>query len=811
MYRRSIILSVLLICLLLLIIPHFTADGETVFEVKRIGNINPYADNSFQVISDESGLISIIIHDNTCTYRILSQRIESGETVIHWDGCGYNREKLYNKYYTVTASVKTDSGAEHTVSFNTPVDYPVQFLSYALPSSDQLFLDATEDWFLEYRTVQDGTINIEMTAENESVPSFTYSIHTAGGKILKKDFASICRGNNPQPGSYSVVVYEVSIPEEKQFFTLTISEQRPDPQPVFITGEIMPDRSMSDDEIWDLMMRPSVVIDIDFFKHQQIYAKPDFSSASLGTIHGQTQALNVIRIEHDWAMIGAWNHEEAAYVEGWVPLSVLKVENPGKDYGLLIDKQKQTLSVYFRGQVIDTLLVSTGRAEKNKLYQETSAGCFLTGYHRVNFSTNGKKYDYVIQYDGGNLLHQIPYEWGEHKKEFISGRGFLGAKASHACIRIQAEPGEGGLNAYWLFTHLPYHTRVIILDDPYEREAVTGMLKRAESEEPDFSIIQTVEHLEPADDETVILTFGGCLIPGGNQIYNEQKDSFASFTEKQGYDMPLMNLRNIFEKDHLTCICLSCPIAGSSESFQNKTICCARYGMEKILENASVELVQMTDDSLFAAGPDLYTETVSSVQKYSDTLEHGKTLAKVLNGHLFGFAGCSESEYLADPSVIDRLIQDLRNRKCEKIVFLVCCDKNQAAGHSITQEAIANRCVNAGADLIVENKQGTVQGIDYIRGIPVVYSLGTLLDGSTSAIPKQGQGLLVRVTYSFSSCPDTVSITAIPILPYGKNTLHHNDFLPTDLLTSEESGRVIKTIWQDTSDPAMKQLSFYIH
>ena len=89
------------------------------------------------------------------------------------------------KNYTIS---KTDSGAEHTVSFNTPVDYPVQFLSYALPSSDQLFLDATEDWFLEYRTVQDGIINIEMTAENESVPSFTYSIHTAGGKILKKDF-----------------------------------------------------------------------------------------------------------------------------------------------------------------------------------------------------------------------------------------------------------------------------------------------------------------------------------------------------------------------------------------------------------------------------------------------------------------------------------------------------------------------------------------------------------------------------------------------------------------------------------------------
>ena len=126
----------------------------------------------------------------------------------------------------------------------------------------------------------------------------------------------------------------------------------------------MPDRSMNDAEIWEMMMKPSVVVDIDYFQHQDVYSYPDEISESLGTLHGQTQGLEVIRIDGEWALVGAWNHEDASYVEGWVPVSKLKSEYPAKEYGILIDKQKQTLTVYRNGAVIDTLLVSSGRAEK---------------------------------------------------------------------------------------------------------------------------------------------------------------------------------------------------------------------------------------------------------------------------------------------------------------------------------------------------------------------------------------------------------------------------------------------------------------
>ena len=233
----------------------------------------------------------------------------------------------------------------------------------------------------------------------------------------------------------------------------------------------MPERGADDSDIWAAMMQPSVVVDIDYLEHQKILAAPEEKAESLGTLHGQSQGLQVLEISGEWARIGAWNHEEGEYVEGWVPLGRLKVVEPNPEYGILIDKKDQSLTLYYHGQRIERLLVSTGKMDKGHYDRETSAGCFLTGLHRVDFSTQGSKYDFVIQYDGGNLLHQIPYS-SDGRRDFTKGKTGLGQKASHACIRIQDEPGEeNGINAYWIWTHIPYRTRVIILDDPEERRA----------------------------------------------------------------------------------------------------------------------------------------------------------------------------------------------------------------------------------------------------------------------------------------------------------------------------------------------------
>ena len=789
----------------------FSVSAEETFDIKRVGNIHPYADNAFRINASEGGSLEIRIHDNVCVYRTITEEIQPGETVIHWDGCGYNMERLYEKTYIITAELTTESGQIHSISFASPIEYASQCLQYALPSSDRVFLDDTASWFLEYRTVTKGTVIMELTHDGENETAFSYAIAATGGKIARKGFDVIAGKHLPPAGEYQAAVYEISKPDEKHCFSLVIEPSSPKAETVTVTGEIMPDRSMSDQEIWELMMKPSVVVDIDSFKHQNVYTDPDTESPSLGTLHGQTQGLKVIEISHSWAKIGAWNHEEAEYIEGWVPISKLKVEPPRGNYGILIDKQKQTLTVYRDGKVIDTLLISSGRAEKNNLYQETSAGCFLTGYHRVNFSMNGKKYDYVIQYDGGNLLHQTPYDWGEQKKDFTLGRGYLGAKASHACIRIQPEPGDGGLNAYWLFTHIPYHTRVIILDDPWEREATASRLKRTAIDDVNISTLHKTDTYAVISEDTVVITFGGTVIPGGSRSFNNRNESMAAILQKEGYGFPLSDLSAVFSEDDLTCISLGGLIQKESTPFpEGKGVLTATSGTEKIFSEASVELIQMAGEKLRSAGLPFYHNTDEILQTYAETLGCEQNKIFMLKGHLFGFTGCTENDYLKDPGIIDRKITELETAGCEKKIMLISWAEGHDGNHSIVQEAMAHRSVRAGADLVIGNCQGIVQGIDLIEGVPVIYSLGDLLNGSISSKQKKQAGLLIRAAFCFDKTQGAVSATVIPILPYGGSDTKANEYKPSYILNPSQAEEIIRYIWQDSTDAALDKICFYI-
>ena len=71
----------------------------------------------------------------------------------------------------------------------------------------------------------------------------------------------------------------------------------------------------------------------------------------------------------------------------------------------------------------------------------------LNGIYHLQFHTN------VIS-GGSEVPAADLLKSGEHLVELFS---------LHSGTIALPEPGKGGLNAYWLFTHIPYHARVIIL------------------------------------------------------------------------------------------------------------------------------------------------------------------------------------------------------------------------------------------------------------------------------------------------------------------------------------------------------------
>ena len=236
----------------------------------------------------------------------------------------------------------------------------------------------------------------------------------------------------------------------------------------------------------------------------------------------------------------------------------------------------------------------------------------------------------------------------------------------------------------------------------------------------------------------------------------------------------------------------------------------ASAGTEKIFEGASVELIGLTGEGLRSADPDLCKDTAEALAPYAEVLRSGQNHICMLKGHRFGIAEVSEAEYLKEPGIIDSCMTELKEAGCEKLIMLISWTEKHESAHSIVQEAMAHRSVRAGADLVVGNCPGVVQGFDMIEDVPVVYSTGDLLNGSTSGKPKNQQGILVRAVFSFNEADDVPRITVIPIMPYGRSKDKQNDYCPSEVLTDDQMRNAVRNVWQDSTDAALELIGFRI-
>ena len=790
-------------CLLCLCLASFCAEADEAFSVSARGRMKSFADNVLVVHSPSPGHLTVEITDEYNVYRRLEQDVAQEEILLHWDGLAFQGQRLDSKIYEIRSTLESASGIRYEHRFQTWLDVSNQALIFALPSADVCYVEETELWRLELRAVLSGTVAVELTAAGESLPAYHYRTEVTAGRISRISMKRLAGANPPAPGVYQGSAWAEDNPSYRISFPVTVLEgSAPAEEKIIVTGETLPQRGDPDEIIWASMRSPVTVVDIPFTSHQTVYAEPDTASLALGTLHGQTQGLSVLSLTDRWAEITAWNHEEGAPIRGWVPLEKLKVVHPQGSYGLLLDKQAQTLTVYENGKPLDTLLVCTGRMEPGELYQETAAGLFLTGWHRVDYSVNGQKYDYVIQYDGGNLLHQIPYAWGNGKKDFTLGRAYLGTKASHACIRVQAEPAAGGLNAYWLWTHIPFQTPLIILDDPEEREKEKSLVQ-GNTPIYDGSLLvdssMDDDEVEPADQ--VVLTFGGDAVLGGRETYYSRADGFPAYMEKYGNAYPLSGLKSLLEADDWTSLNLECVLKedASGEDLTKTWRFRGIPGYAEILPAGSVEMVNVANNHTIDYGPEGLQSTLRALEGYALACGGGHTQLISLGGHLFGFGGCRETVYLSDPGVIERDIGALRNAGAEIIIYQCHWGTEYAGSHNTLQEAMARACIRAGATVVVGHHPHVVQGIDVIQGTPVIYSLGNCLFGGTIQLQTY-DGLLCRLSFSWKEASVRIGLRLIPILTSGQAESRINDYCPVPA-EKDDRIRILRLIQADTPFP----------
>lgn len=98
---------------------------------------------------------------------------------------------------------------------------------------------------------------------------------------------------------------------------------------------------------------------------------PENAAAYWDAYTGSRQGLCVLEIGEKYTKVGAWRHEDGAYIEGYVPTKLLKIVRPYEHYGVVVDKPLQELRVYEYGRLVGRMRISTGLMEKNELARET--------------------------------------------------------------------------------------------------------------------------------------------------------------------------------------------------------------------------------------------------------------------------------------------------------------------------------------------------------------------------------------------------------------------------------------------------------
>lgn len=465
MIRKTLVF--LLACLLAWICAAACAEELTVSLPEKVKGYTPCEIVITSPVAGEAELKLLDPVRNVWLTR--KEQIQEGENVLPWDGLGEFGDRMFAGPYRFLVKVTGTDGTEQSAEAKFEISGTTPTLVYALPSSETLYKEKGEKWFVECFVSAECLVRMEVTDKDGSV------VYVKEEKI--KDPDGIClnwsgaldnRKKIPA-GEYTVRMWSKLNPDYVRSFPLTVKNEAPEKLTVGPTGPVVPERGMSEEEIWEIMMKPSVVIDDNgTFRRFDLYStKNALRTRTVGTLRCALQGLEVLDTDGTWAYVRAWRHEDGKPVEGYYMQKKLMVVKPSAHYGILIDKRDQTLTLYEDGHAVGSVPVSTGLIEGIETYRETPAGAFLTDVHTgASFAQEGYRYEYPLRYDGGNYIHGVGYSRTSRVRDYSENQKLLGQKASHGCTRVSVMLQEGcKFNIYWLWAHLPYHTRVIILDD----------------------------------------------------------------------------------------------------------------------------------------------------------------------------------------------------------------------------------------------------------------------------------------------------------------------------------------------------------
>lgn len=701
-------------------------------------------------------------------------------------------------------------------------------LTYVIPSSETLIQG--DKLRIDFMTEKTGRVIFTVTDET-GAQAACFSVSKEKNVPSKYNWDGTSGGALLPDGTYTLFArHEYADESTTLSFSLTIRQRTSNDDIEIGDPLLFLPASTSDEDVWAAMQSPIFVADVAERAHQKIYLMPDKASGTAGKIHGQSQAVNVLAApENGFVRVGFFRHEDGEYTEGYIPEDKLFSITPNEHYGLLIDKQAQTLTVYQDGKKLSVLPVTTGQMVSGDTERETRAGAFVTTDHLSAFSSHGKSYEYPIGYDGGNLIHSVGYEKINGVKDFSEELALLGTKDSHGCVRVSQTPNAEGIDIYWLYTHIPYHTKVLILDEPdarrqrmveigektaadYSLSYPADSLAASPSSEPSVSpspspspspipLLSQTDYLAllPTDLTQIVVTAGGDCVLGSEETVRSSPYSFDSIIAQNGSAWPFSGLSDLFFSDDVTFVNLECVLKDSNSGKAAGRLYNFRgpAAFTEILTLGGIDLCNIANNHYIDYGASGKRETRAALSAagipYSG---YGYTWIYEKDGVKIGFGGIRETIYKRNKLQIAKDIEALKSQGCAAVIYTCHFGKEYSRQHNELQTEMAYAAIDAGADIVIGHHPHVVQGIEVYKNRPIFYSVGNLVFGGNLSLT-EFDALLLRLTLDFSGGEfQGTRVNLIPVLDTGSAPA--NDFRPV-VASGSDKERILQKIQDDSA------------
>lgn len=436
------------------------------------GTIRAFDRNILTVFSEEGGSLTIEAWNGTLPMEniVTDLQIEAGTVEILWDGLSFGGEPVPPGKIRIRATLACWDRTVEQTEITALADTPLTAVVCCLPAAQRFCPDSKNPLRIEIALSAAGTWEISAAPKGRPEETVWHDKGRSDGK-----FPVVLRWNGMrkagvpcEPGEYVITARSKACPDQVCAAEVTLLAEPLPVQEVTVTGSLMPDDFSDDAAVWTALTAPIVIGDGVEGGGLLVMPEKGAHTGNIGTVDGRTSGIAVLEMTGDgWAKVGVWREEDGHYIEGWVKSERLHVIRPNDRYGAVVDKQAQTMTVYENGRRIGTMMISTGYTTAESRKADTHSGVYLTGTRMEAFSQDGHIYNYPIRIDGPNLVHSTGYVPADGARDYDEELALLGTKASHGCIRMDPRATEenGGINAWWVWTHLGHDTKIIVMPE----------------------------------------------------------------------------------------------------------------------------------------------------------------------------------------------------------------------------------------------------------------------------------------------------------------------------------------------------------